>query len=248
MNNSSLILHLFYEEPSIYLLDKVSKFYKNDTLYLSLIKNATANQNIINCAKKYYENIIVNEEENRGSDQYGFYKIFTKYEEELNDWIFYFHDKHIARLNWIDDLIDPFGCFDPSYLGVNTGIIVSNSPAYQLKILNEMELIECGKELPKRNKIVNIQSKRTLAWIRELQQILLETTELIEDNHSSFDFTAGNMFCIKKSILTLALNCVHENFFELGYRADGDVGHGLERFYFYVNLCLKYNVLKIGAC
>jgi hypothetical protein len=248
MNDSSLILHLFYEEPSIYLLDKVSKFYKNDTLYLSLVKDSISNQNIINYAKNYYNNIIINEEENRGNDQYGLYKIFTKYEDDLNDWVFYFHDKHISKLNWIDDLINPFCSFDPGYLSNKIGIVVSDKPTYQLKILNESELIKQSDDLPKHNKIVNIRSKQTLVWVRELQQILFQDTGLMEDDHLNFDFTAGNMFCIKKSILKLALNCIHDNFFEMGYRKDGEVGHGLERFYFYVNLCLKYNVLKIGAC
>lgn len=249
MNNSSLIIHSFYEEPSMYLLDKVAKFYKNDTLYLSVVKNSLSNQNIIKYAQRYYKHVIVNEEENRGNDQYGLYKLFTKYEDNLNDWIFYFHDKHITKLNWIDDLIDPFCCFDLSNLSNNKyGMIVSDNPTYQLKISSETDLIKQSEDIPKKNKIVNIKSKQTLVWVRELQQILFQDTGLIEDDYLNFDFTAGNMFCVKKPVLQLALGCIHDNFFEGGYRTDGDIEHGLERFYFYVNLCLKYNILKLGAC
>jgi hypothetical protein len=248
MKNTSLIMHLFYKDSSFYLLDKVSKFCKHDKLYLSLAQDAPHNNEIVEYAKKYYNKIVVNEEYNFGNDQYGLYKIFTKYVDEVDNYIFYFHDKHPSKLDWIDDLLDPFikTDIDSKLLNNSNGIIVSNNSKYQLKLMNEMSLAKIGSELPHRNLITNIRAKQTLLWVRELQELLFKSTGILEEEYLNFEFTAGNMFCIKKTILQLSLHCIHDNFFEHGYRIDGNVEHGLERFYFYVNLCLKHNVLKIG--
>lgn len=246
MKNSSLILHLFYEKPSIYLLDKVSKFYTGDDIYVSLIEDSIQNHNIINHAKKYFKNVIINIEPNRGTDQYGLYKIFNKYEENLNQWIFYFHDKHESKLDWLDSLIDPF-IYNKDIFKKNCGIVASDCIKYSMKVNTEEDIMALNEDLPKRNRITSVRSRHTLVWVRELQNILYRETGILDKENINFEFVAGNMFCIKKSVLKLALSCVDDCFFETLYRPDGDVGHGLERFYFYVNSCLKYNLHKIGA-
>lgn len=248
MNNASLVLHLFYEKPSIYLLDKVSKFYNGDNVYISLIKDAPHNNYILRYAKKYFKNIIINTEENRGSDQYGLFRLFNKYEDELNQWVFYFHDKHESKLDWIDALVDPFiDNKDVLHTTKNCGIIVSNAKKFTMQVTTEEDVIRQDEDLPKRNRITSVRSRHTLIWIRELQYILHKETGILDTDNINFEFVAGNMFCIKKPVLKLALSCVDDTFFETLYRPDGDIGHGLERFYFYVNSCLKYNLYKIGV-
>ena len=248
MIDSSLVLHLFYEKPSMYLLDKVSQFYHGDTVYISIVEDAPQNVNIIRYAKKYFKNIITSVQPNRANDQYGLYTLFTKYENDLNKWVFYFHDKHESKLDWIDDLIDPFiQNKDVLHDLQNVGMITSDHIKYQMKITNEEDIVKMFEDIPKRNRITAVRSKHTLAWIRELQYILYKETGIIDEEKMNFEFVAGNMFCAKKSVIKLALSCVEDEFFESSYRPDGDVGHGLERFYFYVNLCLKYDLYKIGV-
>lgn len=248
MNNASLVLHLFYEKPSIYLLDKVAQFYTDDTVYISLIENAPHNHNILQYAQKYFKNIVTSVEPNRGNDQYGLYKLFNKYEEDLHQWIFYFHDKHESKLDWLDALVDPFIDNKDVLSSAKTcGIIVSDDNTYSMKVTSEEDIMNNDENLPQRNRITSVRSRHTLVWVRELQYMLHRTTGILDDKNMNFEFVAGNMFCIKKPVLKLALSCVHEDFFETLYRPDGDVGHGLERFYFYVNSCLKYNLHKIGV-
>jgi hypothetical protein len=248
MSDSSLILHLFYEQPAIYLLNKVAQFYDGDTVYISIVKDAPHNLNIIKHANKCFKNVITNIEPNKGNDQYGLFRMFEKYEDELGRWIFYFHDKHESKLDWLDELIDPF-IHNKLLLDSikHAGIIASNSKDYKLKVKSEEDLTKMSEDLPNSNRVTIVRSKHTLAWIRELQYILYKDTGIIDDENLNFDFIAGNMFCIKKSVLKLALSCVHDSFFESSYRPDGDVGHGLERFYFYVNKCLKYDLYEIGV-
>lgn len=252
MNNYSLILHLFYYNSSKYLIDKISKFYpKENKIYISLVKNREDNIKILDYLTKYFSNIVVNEERNTGTDQYGLYKLFDKYEQEFSDWILYFHDKHEEKLHWIDDLVDPFVLNKDSLSNIlndsNYGMIVSNNKQYYKKLLTEEQLSSLMRFVIKKEKITILRSLQTTSWVRILQSILQKETGLNDEKNLYFDFVAGNMFGIRKSILKLSLSCIHEDFFENDYRQDGDIGHGLERFYFYVNSCLKYKLCKIGA-
>ena len=47
------------------------------------------------------------------------------------------------------------------------------------------------------------------------------------------------MFIIDSDIVDIAHSVIHPTFFPTAYREDGDMPHALERFYYYVSLCMK---------
>jgi len=248
-NLFSVHLHLYYKEPSISLLNAIRKGW-DGKVYISVVTGNENNDDIIKVAKELFKEVIVVENENRGNDQYGFYKSFKKNNDET-DWIFYAHDKHESKMDWMHELIAPMVKHTEAINHLASqekiGLIATKTEQYTFIQMTEEQLNHLGDSCSPEERIKIIQSKQTLVWLRELQRALVKQNDLqnIHDPNSLV-FVAGNIFLIRRSILQKCHNCLHENFFDRYYRPDGDVGHGLERFYFYAPLCLNFNVQLVG--
>lgn len=245
----SLHLHLYYYEPSKTLLEKLAPVW-DSKLYLSIVENNDDNNNILSCARSLFKEVIVSENPNKGNDQYGFYKSFQMNKDESH-WIFFAHDKHIDKLSWMNELIDPLvrNTRFINYLArqEDVGLIAANTEKHTSRQYVEEELNSIGEVCSHDERIKVIKSKQTLIWLRELQRILIKQNNLTQiHDPNALTFIAGNMFIIRRNILEKCHNCLHENFFSNYYTEDGDVGHGLERFYFYAPLCLSYNIQLVG--
>jgi hypothetical protein len=245
----SIHLHLYYKDPAILLLEKISKAWKGK-VYISLVSENENNDDIVAVAKSLFSEVIVVENENSGNDQYGFYKSFKQNNDDT-DWILYAHDKHESKIDWMNTLVDPLVTHTDAinYLSRQDeiGIIATKSDKYTHIQMSEEQLNSIGDTCPQDERIKIIQAKHTLVWLRELQRALVKQNNLSQiHDPNSLVFVAGNMFIIRRSVLSKCHNCVHENFFDKHYRPDGDIGHGLERFYFYAPLCLNFNVQLVG--
>lgn len=234
-------LHLYYLEPSIYLLNKIRKVYSGK-VYLSFNKNGHYNKEIQQHASKIFDSLDIAYVTNLGNDQYGFFHSFQK-NKNPKDWIFYAHDKTIKRIDWLDEIIDPI--FEDKKIieklgDEKIGLISSSVYPHYQQLLSENNLTELSKNKDYSRRLKIIQARHTLTWYRELQYILLTNTGLIDADNLNPFFTAGNMFIARNSVVKISHDCVHESFFENYYREDGNVEHALERFYYYVSLCLKY--------
>lgn len=243
-NLCSVHLHLYYEDVSFYILDKLSKVWK-DTIYVSMIRDCETNKKIIAHGQKLFKEVRWVEVPNKGTDQFGFLFTHRINEEKYKPWTLYIHDKSIDKKDWLDDLIEPF--FKNEYQTVlkkhmdskKTGIIASKKR--KNKVLDSDQLLEITKNaaMPFRGDFVKAVS--TLAWLRELQNIFYNKTGIVKEDYLNIEFVAGTVFMARKSLINGVHSCVHENFFEDGYRKDGEVEHAMERFYFYVSKCLNYN-------
>lgn len=245
MLNTDLVsahIFLYYSQTGEYVLDKVSEFYKG-TIYLSLVENNPNNDFLLNIAKESFDDIRVIYVDNCGTDQYGFYNSF-KYDLGKSAWIFYCHDKNPSKLDWLEKMLSIYKDIDNSILDTTAGII--SSDAYKVKQASFEELLSsnAGSSYRKRKDVV--QSMHTLIWLHELERILLSKYDLGNKDFKCPTFSAGNTFLIRRDILDKTHGCIYEDFFNLGiYRTDGEVEHGLERFYFYVSQCLGYENIFI---
>ena len=125
----------------------------------------------------------------------------------------------------------------------NIGIISSNLHSHNTLSMTQIINLHGNVDFKYRKSIV--ESIHSVVWLKELQRILLDKYNIINDDYLYPQFCAGNVFIARKEIIEKAHGCVYENFFNSAYRADGEVGHGLERFYFYVSQCLNYKNLYI---
>lgn len=245
----SVHLHLFYTEPSIYLIDKISEYYNGDA-YISLNRGGVGNEAILSHAKTKFSKVYDVEVDNRGNDQYGFF-YSNKMSQSETPWVFYAHDKTIKRIDWLDEILDPILSLSQKTLrnlleDEENGIISSGSKKYKHKIMTEDDLTQLSKNNNFDSRLKIIQARHTLTWYRELQYILLTETGFINPEKLNPDFTAGNMFLIRRPVLNMCHKCVHDSYFENYYREDGNVEHALERFYFYTSECMKYKNIFIG--
>lgn len=244
----SVHVHLFYLEPSIYLLDKISEYY-NGPIYISLNEDGANNEEIELYAVKKFKKVKSVTVKNKGNDQYGFYSSFKQNDEET-PWILYCHDKTIKRIDWLDRILDPvlqYKDMEKTLNNEKNGMISSGDPEYYLKMINEEDLTALSKTKNFSGRLEIMQSRHTLTWFRELQYILLSDTGFINAENLNPNFTAGNMFLARRPVVKMSHQCIHESFFEDYYRPDGNVEHAMERFYFYVSECLKYKNVFIGA-
>lgn len=245
MNSNLVSTHMFlyYESVSKYLLETVSKFY-NGPLYLSLVENNCSNDVIINYASANFKQVYLIYVDNRGTDQYGLYHSL-KYDNCDHPWIFYCHDKHPDKIDWLKDLIEIYNNIDSNLLlDNNTGII--SSLKHKIKSSNYQELFELSQNTPHHCRKGTVQAMHTLVWLDELIKILLEKDNIFKKEFRYTHFTAGNIFLIRRDIIKKVHECVYSEFFnQNAYRTDGDIGHGLERFYYYVSQCLGYNNMFI---
>lgn len=234
-------LHLWYEDVSIYLLKKLKKHW-DGRINISLLHDSESNKNILDFASDNFQEVNTVYVPNRGTDQNGFFASYQNHSEG-KDWIFYAHDKSNDKLEWIDQITDPLleqeKTVNKLMQDENSGIISSGNPVRLERLRSEEDLIALDKTMQFHHKHRVVLCRQTLIWLRELQYILYEKHGLINKNNLNFKFTAGTMFLIDKRVLTLVHDCIHENFFPAHYREDGDMPHALERFYFYVSICLE---------
>lgn len=239
----SVHVHLMYKEPSKYILDLLQEVWDGN-IYLSLIEGNKHNKFILSCAQERFKTVLVKYLENKGTDQYGFFHSY-KINNEETPWIMYIHDKHISKIDWLDEILLPIlqnNTINPLLLDSTTGMIASGHKKWVLSVENEEQLTEKSKTMPFHLKQWIVRSRHTLTWFRELQYILVQKTGFICVEDINPKFTAGNIFVARRSIIDTVMSCVHQDFFENDYRADGDVEHAMERFYFYVARCLNYDI------
>lgn len=245
MNKDLVSCHMFlyYKLTGWYVLESVSNFYKGP-IFLSLVENNPANESLIDYASKRFEKINLTTVEEAGTDQYGFFHSFQQ-DDTNKPWIFYCHDKHPNKTSWLQNLIQVYNNINDSLLNSDKyGIISSNK--YKHKIQSYRELIDSTNSIPKCHRKCVVQSMQTLLWFSELCDILFKEHSIGDITKRRTDFCAGNIFLIRREVLSTAHSCVHENMFNKGvYRTDGEVEHGLERFYFYVSECMRYENLFI---
>ena len=245
-----LHMHLWYLDTSIYLMDLVSSGIQCDA-NISLVKDSPNNTKIIDYAKQKFKSVNIVESPNRGNDQCGFFKSVEKNSNPNKNWIFYAHDKHPDKIDWIDQIVKPIVSNSSKINKVlesgqdEVGIISSSHPKRMIKTFSEEELVMIDKAADMGEKVKVVLSRQTLIWLRELQYILYDQHGYIDKDNLNFTFTAGTMFIINKEIFHLAKSCTHENFFPNAYRPDGDMPHALERFYFYVSLAAGKNNIFI---
>lgn len=234
MDNIEIHAHFWYLDESKYVIDKISKKF-SDRINISLIEGSESNSEILEYAQSKFKVVKYVLVENMGTDQNGFIKSYKTNCEE-KDWIFYVHDK--KDLEWIDDIIDPLintlDNFNPSNM---VGIIGSKHK--QQTIEDEEYVIKRDKELPFESKLDIVRIKHTLVWLRQLQYIAFQEHGFFCKEKINFDFIAGTMFIAKREVVQLTHECVHDSFFTSGYSPNGKLEHGLERFYGYINECLK---------
>lgn len=245
LNNNllSIHIHLMYKEPAKYILDLVQEVWR-DKIYLSLIDGNKHNDTILAYAKERFNEVIVKYVKNKGTDQYGFFHTF-KINNEETPWIMYIHDKHLSKIDWLDQILLPilqYKIVNIDLLNDLFGIISSGYDKWVFNVDNEEKLTEQSKAMPFNLKQWVVRARHTLTWLRELQYILVQKTGFISMENINPKFTAGNIFIARRSIIDTVMSCVHEDFFENDYRADGDVEHAMERFYFYVAKCLNYEI------
>jgi hypothetical protein len=239
----AFLTHLFYRDPAIYLLDKLRDF-GDHKIRISLLAGGKFNDKILTHANNIFsdvDHLVL--KENRGSDQWGLYNLYTRFLDDIEtDWIFYTHDKHISKLEWLDECIDPLmenSNLEKHLENLSIGMISSTN--WKMTNLSEAEITESVKEMPASRRIAIVRQRHTLCWLRELQFILLQNTGFQDMDNVNPTFTAGNLFFIRNHVISQALQCVLDpSFFEDVYRCDGDVAHALERFYFYVSTSLGY--------
>ncbi len=245
MNKTEVSSHIFlyYESTGKYVLDTVSKFY-DGPIYLSLIKDNCANDILINYARYLFDETRVLYVDNCGTDQYGFFHTF-KHDSGETPWIFYCHDKHPSKMDWLKSLIEIYTHIPNDALSIkNVGLISSEKNKSKQPAFEEL-LFEYSNCAYHHRKDV-VQSMHTLIWLHELERILLSKHNLGNKDFKCPIFSAGNIFLIRRDVVQKTHSCVYDEFFNKGvYRTDGEVEHGLERFYFYVSQCLGYKNLFI---
>jgi len=239
----SIHVHLMYKEPAKYILDLLSEVW-NKHIYLSLIDGNKHNSEILKHAQTKFADIRVKYIKNKGNDQYGFYHTF-KLNEEETPWILYLHDKHLSKIDWLDEIMLPilhYQDVNPMLEDENVGIICSGSEKYVHKVNTEEQLTDLSKNMAFHFKHFVVKARHTLTWFRELQYILVKKTGFIDMENINPLFAAGTIFIARRKVVELLMSCIHEDFFEDGYRTDGEVEHAMERFYYYVAHCLKYKI------
>lgn len=249
MLNKELIqvhMHLFYEQPSIYLMNKVAAKW-DGRVNISLNDDGDGNEAIVRHAKELFPEVRTTITPNLGNDQIGFKKSVIENKETDKEWILYVHDKSQDKQDWVDDIVDPIINQEETVEKLikedEYGII--SAAKRSSKIFDEDYLIELSKRCRMDEKQAVVGSRHTLVWLRELQYILYDIHGFIDKRNINFQFTAGTMFLIHEDIVALAHDCIHEKYFEKQYRPDGKVEHALERFYYYVSACLRRKIMFI---
>ena len=243
MKNTSVHLHLYYEDMGSYLLNKLSKIW-NGKIYLSLINDNCCNDILLNLANGLFSDIDVVYVKNTGNDQFGFLQSF-KLNKDNTKWILYWHDKHVSKKQWLDDITDIF-CHEENkklierYTNDISSCGIISASKYRNQTLNLHQIAEISPQIKFEYRQNVVRSYQTVIWLKELQYLFKQHFNIYDENEIYPYFTSGTVFMIQRDILTKVHSIIHDNFFEDFYRPDGDVGHALERFYFYASKCLGY--------
>lgn len=244
MNSDLVSTHVFlyYESSGKYLIEELSKIY-NGEIYLSLVNGNCSNDVLVHYAKQHFDIKLVYVD-NCGTDQYGFFHSF-KFDNANKPWVFYCHDKHPSKLDWLQTMISTFeNIEDRVLLDKKLGIISSIKYKNRVLPFDKILLEYINLDYSQRKDVV--QCMHTLVWLNELQRILITKHNIGNKEYRYPTFSAGNIFLIRKEILEKSHDCIHEEFFNKGiYRTDGEVEHGMERFYYYVSQCMNFNNLFI---
>ena len=227
--------HLWYLDKSKNLLDKLATKF-SDRINLSLIKGSKNNDKILKHAESKFKDVRYVTVENYGTDQNGF---ISSYETNCEDkeWVLYTHDKKDEA--WTMDLVNPLVTDEAMELTNDQNLGMITSKKREEKIKSEDNLKKISAMTPPSMKVQIVRSKKTMLWLRELQHILFVSHGMISEKNLDFTFSSGTMFMARSLVINMTHSCIYKDFFELGYRADGEVEHALERFYFYVNKCLN---------
>lgn len=242
-------MHLYYKIPSKYLIDKLSDVWDGE-VHVSMIEEGRHNEYIAEYLRTKFSKVHIVYVANKGNDIYGFFNCFRQYETDKK-WILYLHDKHLSKLDWLDDITDPILCQENLKKVSNIinsektkcGIICSQK--YKKKLDDEERLIEVDKHTEPQRKGEIVKARQTLLWLRELQYLLSAQFGYVKKDDLTFDFMAGTVFFIQSEVVKLAHRCVYKEYFIDAYKNDGEVQHAIERFYFYVNLCLNLTTLYL---
>jgi len=248
-NKLDVFMHLYYKVPSFYLIDKLSTVWSG-CVNVSMNSEGFYNEEIADYLRSKFERVNILYVENMGSDIYGFYNCYRQYESEKK-WIMYLHDKHVSKLDWLDEIVDPIVSKDN--LGKIINIINNDSSKYGMiccekhkrKLDDEEYLVELDKNTPVPEKGRIVRSRQTLLWLRELQYILSSNFGYIKKDNLNFDFMGGNIFIARNEVINISHRCIYPEFFGKYYKEDGEVQHAIERFYFYTNLCLDKDTLYL---
>jgi hypothetical protein len=240
-NNISTHVFIYYLDEGIWLLNKLKEFYSGH-IFLSLIENTPHNDQLLSLAKNLFD-VSLTYVPNKGTDQIGFYKTFQK-DNTNKEWILYLHDKGAEKQTWLQELIEPLTNIKPHILS-NQDIGIISSIAHKQKTYAINTLVENYGSMDYKFRKALVESMHTTIWLKELQRILLQKNKLINEDSLYPEFCAGNVFLARRQIVEKVHDCVYEDFFNDGYRKDGEIGHGLERFYFYVSECMGYKNLYI---
>lgn len=244
MKDISVHLHIYYEDAGLYLLDKLSKIWQGK-IYLSLIHNNCSNDIFLTKAKDLFSDMDVVYVDNKGTDQYGFLYSF-KINTEKTKWILYWHDKHLKKKQWLDDITDIFSNPENEkliqrYTNNMSSCGIISSSKHKLKTLNLNQIAEQSPSVGFEYRQKLVRSFQNILWLKELQYLFKLKYGIHNEEEAYPFFTAGTVFLIRRDIVEKVHSVIHDNFFENFYREDGDVGHALERFYFYASKCLGYN-------
>lgn len=245
MNSNLVSTHIFlyYEITGKYVLSCVSQFYKGP-IFLSLVKNNPANQCLIDYASHLFEDINIIYVDNAGSDQYGFYHSLSS-DQTNKPWIFYCHDKHVDKKQWLYDILEIYTKYDDKLLN-NDGIGIISSEKHKMYLTTLKECLEQANVIDIKYRKKSVESMHTVIWLYELARIFCQKYHHDNSALQDLQFSAGNIFLIKTNIAKKAHSCVEEEFFNKNvYREDGEVEHGMERFYFYVSKAMGFNNLFI---
>lgn len=236
LNSEEIDVYCHFMYPSALDIIKRLKKVWNGSVTVSLVKDAEHNAVIRKALEESFEDLTIKEYKNRGTDQYGFWRNFGE-KQDKKGWCFSIHDK--TDMKWIRDIL--YKILD-NYKAVNevihedndVGIIVGDDK-YYMAIRTEEELIEETKVISTSLVRQNLLAKHMLCWLRQLQWMAYQNSGGIPIKEINFNFCAGNIFIARNDVVEISHECLQDNFFEEFYRKDGDIGHALERFYFYIN-------------
>ena len=128
----------------------------------------------------------------------------------------------------------------------STSLGILASEKYKNKLISFEEILEKSASSPIKFRKKTIEYMHMLIWYHELQKILLSKCELGKKEFKLIEYSAGNIFISRRIVIEKAHRCLYNDFFNLNsYREDGEVEHGLERFYFYVSKCMGYENIFI---
>ena len=243
MSNISLHLHLFYEDMGLYLLDRLSKVW-DDKIYLSLANGNPPNTALLNKAEEHFD-VNVTYVENKGNAQWGFINS-VKNNSDDTEYILYLHDKTLDKKKWLDGIAEIFLTKENlqnsfKRIGGHSRIGIVASSKYRNKVPTYEEIMINHRMFNFCDRGGVLRLVHTLFWLKELQFIFSKMYDLSGNEEQIYpEYCMGTIFLARRSIIDFAHSCIHENFFEGLYRRDGNVEHALERFYYYVSLCLGY--------